>query len=431
MKIIRYPEKSEWKEIVARPAFETRSLEAAVSKILEDVRAEGDAAVRRFTKQFDRADLENFAVSENEFARAEQEISADLKAAILLAKQNIEIFHRAQIEKTEKIETAKGVICWRESRAIEKVGLYVPGGTAPLFSTVLMLGVPAQLAGCREIVLCTPPNADGEIHPAILFAAQVCGIEKVFKIGGVQAVGAMAFGTVSVPKVYKIFGTGNQYVTAAKQLVAREGTALDMPAGPSEVAILADETAVPAFVAADLLSQAEHGADSQVLLVTTDEAVIKNVLAELLTQLEELPRRDLAAQALTNSTAILTKNTDDAIELLNLYAAEHLILACRDDEAIARKIENAGSVFLGNYSCESAGDYASGTNHTLPTNGFANVYSGVSLDSFLKKITFQKLSAEGILSIGRAIETMAEAEGLQAHKNAVTLRWRQISENGF
>ena len=428
MKTIRYPEKSSWHEIVERPAFETQNLEAAVSEILDDVRSNGDAAVRKYTRIFDKAELENFAATEDEFARAEAEISAELKSAILLAKGNIEIFHRAQIEKVEKIETSAGVTCWRESRAIERVGLYIPGGTAPLFSTVLMLGVPAQIAGCKEIVLCSPPSENGAVHPAILFAARLCGIERVFKIGGVQAVGAMAYGTKTIPKVYKIFGPGNQYVTCAKQMVARAGVALDMPAGPSEVAILADETCVRAFVAADLLSQAEHGADSQVLLVSTNEDVIAEVLGEIEAQIGELPRHGIAGQALQNSRAVLLGNLDEAIDLLNEYAAEHLILACADDEKIAARIVSAGSVFLGNYSCEAAGDYASGTNHTLPTNGFAHTYSGVSLDSFVKKITFQKLTAEGLNSIGAAIETMAEAENLQAHKNAVTLRLRQIAK---
>ena len=426
MQVIRYPEKSEWKEIVARPTFETASLESIVSNILDDVRLNGDTALRHYTAQFDKAEIEDFAVSKSEFDEAEKQISAELKAAILHAKENLEIFHRSQIEKPERIETTSGVVCWRESRAIERVGLYIPGGTAPLFSTVLMLGVPARIAGCGETVLCSPPNAAGKIHPAILFAARVCDATRVFKVGGVQAIAAMAYGTETVPQVYKIFGPGNQFVTAAKQMVARTGTALDMPAGPSEVAILADDTAVPAFVAADLLSQAEHGADSQVLFVTTEEKMIEPVLRELESQLNRLPRRDLTAQALENSRAVLVKNTDEAIELLNEYAPEHLILACQNDEGIAAKVVNAGSVFLGNYSCESAGDYASGTNHTLPTNGAARTFSGVSVDSFVKKITFQKLSAEGIKNLGATIETMAAAEGLEAHKNAVTLRLKEL-----
>jgi histidinol dehydrogenase len=426
MQIIRYPKKSEWKDIIARPTFETASLESIVSNILDDVKLNGDRALRRYTAQFDKAEIEDFAVSESEFEEAESLISGELKAAILHAKENLEIFHCSHIEKPERIETTPGVICWRESRAIERVGLYIPGGTAPLFSTVLMLAVPARIAGCGEIVLCSPPDSTGKIHPAILFAARVCGATKVFKVGGVQAIAAMAYGTQTVSQVYKIFGPGNQFVTCAKQMVARKGVALDMPAGPSEVAVLADETAVPAFVAADLLSQAEHGADSQVLLVTTEEKIIEPVLRELENQLNRLPRRDLTAQALENSRTVLVKNTEEAIELLNEYAPEHLILACRDDEQIATQVVNAGSVFLGNYSCESAGDYASGTNHTLPTNGAARTFSGVSVDSFVKKITFQKLSAEGIKNLGATIETMAAAEGLEAHKNAVTLRLKEL-----
>ncbi|MDQ4119982.1 MAG: histidinol dehydrogenase [Acidobacteriota bacterium] len=428
MQVIRYPEKSEWKDIVRRPTFETASLESIVTSILDDVKLNGDSALRRYTARFDKAEIEDFAVSESEFDEAENSISAELKQAILHAKENLEKFHRSQIEKPEKIETTPGVVCWRESRAIERVGLYIPGGTAPLFSTVLMLAIPARIAGCEEIVLCSPPDTAGKIHPAILFSARVCGATKIFKVGGVQAIAAMAYGTETVRQVYKIFGPGNQFVTAAKQMVAREGTALDMPAGPSEVAVLADETAVPAFVAADLLSQAEHGADSQVLFVTTEEKMIEPVLRELENQLNALPRRDLTAQALENSRTILVKNPNEAIELLNEYAPEHLILACRDDEQIAAKIVNAGSVFLGNYSCESAGDYASGTNHTLPTNAAARTYSGVSVDSFVKKITFQKLSAEGIKNLGATIETMAAAEGLEAHKNAVTLRLKEVAQ---
>lgn len=428
MQIYRYPEKSKWAEIVTRPAIEIADLESLVAPILENVRRNGDAALREYTRKFDRAEIADFAVSETEFAAAENLISEDLKAAIFAAKQNIEIFHRSQIEKPERVETTAGVICWRENRPIERVGLYVPGGTAPLFSTVLMLGVPAKLAGCEETILCSPPNEKGEIHPAILFAAKACGITKVFKIGGAQAVAAMAYGTETIPRVYKIFGPGNQFVTLAKQLVSREAVALDMPAGPSEVAVLADDSSVPAFVAADLLSQAEHGADSQVLLVTTNENVIEPILQELEKQLNVLSRRETTAQALENSRVVLVENSGEAIDLLNEYAPEHLILACRNDEEIAAKIVNAGSVFLGNYSCESAGDYVSGTNHTLPTNGFARTYSGVSIDSFVKKITFQKLSANGIRNLGATIETLAAAEGLDAHKNAVTLRLQSLGK---
>ena len=423
MKTIKYPKQSEWQEILKRPAMNVDSLESIVSSVLSDIKANGDTSVKKYTLQFDKIAVDNLLVTEAEFIEAEKNVSSMLKAAIQLAKSNIEKFHIAQKEEVQIIETIEGVKCWRKSVAIEKVGLYIPGGSAPLFSTILMLGVPAQLAGCKEIVLCTPPNgADAKINAAILYTAKLIGITKVFKIGGVQAIGAMAYGTESVPKVYKIFGPGNQYVTCAKQLINKSGVAIDMPAGPSEVAVLADETCVPAFVAADLLSQAEHGADSQVILVSENEKVIADVQLELQKQLELLPRKELAAKALNNSTAILVKNNNEAIDLLNEYAPEHLIIACKNDEELAQKVINAGSVFLGNYSCESAGDYASGTNHTLPTNGYAKAYSGVSLDSFVKKITFQKLSKTGIQNIGNAIELMAAAEGLDAHKNAVTLR---------
>jgi histidinol dehydrogenase len=423
MKTIKYPKQSEWQGILKRPAINIDSLESIVSSVLSDIKTNGDTAVKKYTLQFDKATVDNLLVTEAEFIEAEKNVSSELKAAILLAKSNIEKFHTAQKEEVKIIETIEGVKCWRKSVAIEKVGLYIPGGSAPLFSTILMLGVPAKLAGCREIILSTPPNgADAKINAAILYTAKLIGITKVFKIGGVQAIGAMAYGTDSVPKVYKIFGPGNQYVTCAKQLINKSGVAIDMPAGPSEVAVLADETCVPAFVAADLLSQAEHGADSQVILVSENEKVITDVQHELEKQLELLPRKELAAKALNNSTAILVKNNNEAIDLLNEYAPEHLIIACKNDEELAQKVINAGSVFLGNYSCESAGDYASGTNHTLPTNGYAKAYSGVSLDSFVKKITFQKLSKTGIENIGKAIELMAEAEGLDAHKNAVTLR---------
>lgn len=422
MKLIKYPEKETWKDILQRPAIDTNSLEATVQSVLSDIKANGQAAVRKYTLQFDKVDIETILVTTDEFSIAEKLISNDLKNAIHLAKKNIEKFHSAQKEEVKIIETMPGVTCWRKSIAIQKVGLYIPGGTAPLFSTILMLGVPAKLVGCAEIILCTPPDINGNINPAILYTAQLIGITKVFKIGGVQAIGAMAYGTELVPQVYKIFGPGNQYVTCAKQLINKQGVAIDMPAGPSEVAVLADDTCIPAFVAADLLSQAEHGSDSQVILVSTNENVIKNIQAEIETQLAALPRKDFASKALANSKAILLKTNEDAIKLLNEYAPEHLIIACADDEILAEKIINAGSVFLGNYSCESAGDYASGTNHTLPTNGYAKAYSGVSLDSFVKKITYQKLSKKGIHNIGPAIELMAEAEGLQAHKNAVTVR---------
>lgn len=422
MKTVKYPNRTEWTALLKRPAMNVASLESIVSSVLSDIKANGDVAVKKYTLQFDKVAVENLLVTETEFIQAEKNVSLELKAAIQLAKANIEKFHIAQKEESKIIETVEGVKCWRKSVAIEKVGLYIPGGSAPLFSTILMLGVPAQLAGCKEIVLCTPPNSDGEINSAILYTAKLIGISKVFKIGGVQAIGAMAFGTETVPKVYKIFGPGNQYVTCAKQLINKEGVAIDMPAGPSEVAVLADETCVPEFVAADLLSQAEHGADSQVILVSDNETVIANIQTELEKQLALLPRKELTAKALDNSKAILVKDKNEAIDLLNEYAPEHLIIACKEEEKLAEKVINAGSVFLGNYSCESAGDYASGTNHTLPTNGYAKAYSGVSLDSFVKKITFQKLTKKGIQNIGKAIEVMAEAEGLQAHKNAVTLR---------
>ena len=426
MKIIRYPKKEDWQEILARPVFETKSLERHVENILNGVKKDGDDAVRHFTKILDKVELDDFAVSKAEFAEADAQVSAELKSAILIAKANIEKFHAAQSQKSEIIETTKGVFCWRKSVAIEKVGLYIPAGTAPLFSTVLMLVVPAKLAGCREIILCSPPDSAGKINPAILYTAKLCGATKIFKIGGVQAVGAMAYGTETVPQVYKIFGPGNQFVTEAKQQVSQTGTAIDMPAGPSEVAVLADETCYPSFVAADLLAQAEHGVDSQVLLVTTSESVIAETLIEVEKQLAQLPRQAIAEKSLGNSKAILAKDLDEAIEILNEYAAEHLVIATENADEVAEKIINAGSIFIGNLSCESAGDYASGTNHTLPTNGFAKAFSGVSLDSFVKQITFQKLTADGIKNLGRTIECMAEAEGLEAHKNAVSLRLKEV-----
>ncbi|HLM60972.1 MAG TPA: histidinol dehydrogenase [Pyrinomonadaceae bacterium] len=427
MQIIKYPKRETWAEILERPGFETKSMERHVQNILNYVKKDGDEAIRHFTKALDKVELEDFAVGEQEYIEAEQRVSAELKAAIQTAKANIEKFHRAQIEKPEIIETTPGVFCWRKSVPIERVGLYIPAGTAPLFSTVLMLAAPAKLAGCREIVLCSPPAENGEINAAILYSARLCGTTKVFKIGGVHGIGAMAFGTESVPRCYKIFGPGNQFVTEAKQQVAQFGTAIDMPAGPSEVAVLADETCVPAFAAADLLSQAEHGIDSQVLLVTTSEKVIEETLPEIDRQLAVLPRRAIAEKSLENSKAILVESMDEAIELLNEYAAEHLIIAAENADDLAEKVINAGSVFIGNYSCESAGDYASGTNHTLPTNGYAKAFSGVSMDSFVKKITFQKLTAEGVRNLGNAVELMAEAESLQAHKNAISIRLAAIS----
>jgi histidinol dehydrogenase len=422
MKEIRYPSKSEWPAILARPVFDNSTLQEKVKSVLDRVKLEGDSAVRAFTNQFDGVELREFLVSDSEFAEAEILIPDDLKAAIEIAGNNIRSFHSAQYVPEQKIETMPGVFCWRKSVGIEKVGLYIPGGTAPLFSTILMLGIPAKLAGCQEVILCSPPNKEGKLHPAILFAAKLVGIDKVFKIGGVQAIGAMAYGTETIPEVYKIFGPGNQYVTCAKQLIQQQGIAIDMPAGPSEVCVLADDTANASFVAADLLSQAEHGADSQVLLVTTSEKLIAEVQVELANQLINLTRNDLASKSLINSTAILISDISIAINLVNAYAPEHLILSCSDAEVLSERVINAGSIFLGNYSPESVGDYASGTNHTLPTNGFARAYSGVSLDSFVKKISFQQLTPEGLANISKTVELMAIAEGLDAHANAVRVR---------
>ncbi|MEI8135980.1 MAG: histidinol dehydrogenase [Bacteroidota bacterium] len=425
METIKYPNKSEWIGLLKRPALDTLSLEKTVNEVLSEVQKNGDAAVKEFTLKFDKANIEDTLVSATDFIEAEKTCSPKLKAAIQLAKNNIEKFHASQKEEIKYIETVAGVKCWRKSVGIEKVGLYIPGGSAPLFSTILMLGVPAKLAGCKEIILCSPPNKEGKVNSAILYAAKLVGITKLFKIGGVQAIAAMAYGTETVPKVNKIFGPGNQYVTCAKQLVNKNGTAIDMPAGPSELAIIADETCVPEFVAADLLSQAEHGEDSQVILISTHEKIISDIKIEAYKQLNLLPRKITATKALENSKAFLVKEISVAIDLINEYAPEHLIIACKNDEDLSEKILNAGSIFLGNYSCESAGDYASGTNHALPTNGYAKAYSGVSLDSFVKKITVQKITQQGINLIGPAIELMAEAEGLQAHKNAVTLRLKK------
>jgi len=430
MKIIRYPKKEMWPEILARPVLEMKALEAVVRAIVEEVEREGDRAVRRLTEKFDRVVLDDLRVSPEEFAEAEERVPADLKEAIGTARANIEKFHAAQVEVSFEIETFPGVFCRRKAVPIERVGLYVPGGTTPLFSTVLMLAVPAGLAGCGRVVICTPPAPDGRINDVILYTAAVCGVSEVFRIGGAQAIAALACGTETVPRVFKIFGPGNQYVTAAKQFVAQRGVAIDMPAGPSEIAVFADGTAVPAFVAADLLSQAEHGTDSQVLLVSTSEKVIGESLFELEKQLAVLPRRRIAAEAIKNSKAVLVADEGSALELLNEYAAEHLILAVENAGETAEKIINAGSVFLGNYSCEAAGDYASGTNHTLPTNGFAKAFSGVSLESFQKKITFQQLTAEGIRNLGPVIERLAAAEQLEAHKNAVTLRLKEVTGDG-
>jgi histidinol dehydrogenase len=422
MKIIKYPLKSDWAKLLTRPAVDVHSLETIVKNVLLDVKQNGDAAVKKYTLQFDKVSIDDTLVTSEEFEAAENSVTTELKEAIQLAKNNIEKFHAAQKEDVKVIETVKGVTCWRKSVAIEKVGLYIPGGSAPLFSTILMLGVPAKLAGCNEIMLASPPDKEGKLPPALLYTAKLTGINKVYKVGGVQAIAAMAYGTATIPKVYKIFGPGNQYVTCAKQLIAKEGVAIDMPAGPSELAIIADDSCVPEFAAADLLSQAEHGADSQVIFVSADESVINAVKVELDKQLSLLPRKEIAEKAIVNSLFILVKLLNEGMDLLNEYAPEHLIIACKNSEVLAEKVKNAGSVFIGNYSCESAGDYASGTNHTLPTNGYSKAYSGVSLDSFVKKITFQQLTKQGLSLIGNAIEQMAEAEGLQAHKNAVTIR---------
>lgn len=422
MNIIRYPKREQWAEICRRPHLDTTQLQQTVGSVLADVKARGDQAVIDYEKQFDHCTLTSLAVTEQEIEEAEQQVGPDLKAAITMAHENIHKFHASQKFAGQQVETRPGVVCWQKSVAIEKVGLYIPGGTAPLFSTVLMLATPAKIAGCREIVLCTPPNREGHINPAILVAARVAGVSRIFKAGGVQAIGAMAYGTESVPKVFKIFGPGNQYVMAAKQQVSLGDTAIDMPAGPSEVCVLADETANPAFVAADLLSQAEHGIDSQVLLVTTSEQTLTQVQQEVDRQLTVLPRKEIAEKALENSRVVLVGSTEEMMMLSNAYAPEHLIIQTRDYEQMAAQVINAGSVFLGPYACESAGDYASGTNHTLPTHGYATTYSGVNLDSYCRKITFQHLTEEGIRQIGHAVELMAEAEQLDAHKNAMTIR---------
>lgn len=422
MKVIRYPERAEWTSLLERPHIDMTALYATVNTVLTDVRTRGDRAVLDYEEKFDRVSLSSLQVTEAEMEAAEQLVPEELKDALRQAERNIATFHEAQRFQGKKIETAPGVVCWQKAVPIEKVGLYIPGGTAPLFSTVLMLAVPARLAGCREIVLCTPPDREGRVNPAILHAARLAGVHRIFKAGGVQAIGAMAYGTETVPKVYKIFGPGNQYVMAAKQQVSLHEVAIDMPAGPSEVLVVADEKANPVFVAADLLSQAEHGADSQVLLVTTSDRMLERVREEVQVQLEKLPRRELAVRSLEHSKLILVHSMEEAMELANAYAPEHLILEVEDYTSLSEKVVNAGSVFMGAYTPESAGDYASGTNHTLPTSGYARAYSGVNLDSFVRKITFQDLSPEGIRNIGPAIEKLASGEQLDAHKNAVTLR---------
>ncbi len=421
MKEFKFPEKEEWGNILKRPTSDIADIEDKVIPILEEVRLNGDEALRKFALSFDNILLNEFEVASAEIDSAEAKLSKELKEAIQVAKNNITQFHQAQIQDPVIIETMPGVQCWRKSVGIQKVGIYIPGGTAPLFSTVLMLGIPAKLAGCEEIILCSPSN-----HPAILYAAKLVGVTRVFRVGGAQAVAAMAYGTQSIPQVYKIFGPGNQFVTAAKQLISKEGVAIDMPAGPSEVAVFADDSAVPSFVAADLLSQAEHGYDSQVVMVTTSDTFLSNVKEEVSRQLEGLPRKDFASKSLENSKAILVKDRREGVEILNEYAAEHLILSVENAEEISEQIVNAGSIFLGNYTPESCGDYASGTNHTLPTNGFAKAYSGVSLDSFVKKITYQKITKEGLVNLGPHVQEMAESESLHGHANAVKVRLDSI-----
>ena len=428
MNIIKYPKRDSWKTITERPHLDVSELNATVKSVLDDIRERGDKAVIDYEERFDHVALSSLQVTDEEIDEAVGSISKDLYDALVLAHHNIEAFHRSQVFESKKVETAKGVTCWQKAVAIERVGLYIPGGTAPLFSTVLMLATPAKIAGCKNIVLCTPPNREGKVNPAILAAARIAGVSQIFKAGGVQAIGAMAYGTESVPKVYKIFGPGNQFVMAAKQQVSLHDVAIDMPAGPSEVCVIADGNSNAEFVAADLLSQAEHGIDSQVILICTSETKMQAIIDEVKTQLEKLPRKDIAAKTLENSNFVLVDNTLEAMELSNEYAPEHLIIATDDYEQLAGQVVNAGSVFLGKYACESAGDYASGTNHTLPTHGYATAYNGVNLDSYMRKVTFQHLSEDGIKSIGKAVELMAENEQLHAHKNAMTCRLASLEE---
>ena len=428
MKIIKYPRKEEWNQLVERPHLDVSQLNATVENVLKDVRQNGDKAVMAYEEKFDHATLSSIAVTEAEIDEAMTMVSEELLDALKIAHHNISKFHESQKFEGDKVETCKGVSCWQKSVPIEKVGLYIPGGTAPLFSTVLMLATPAKIAGCREIVLCTPPNREGRVNPAILAAARIAGVSRIFKAGGVQAIGAMAYGTESVPKVFKIFGPGNQYVMAAKQQVSLHDVAIDMPAGPSEVCVIADETSHPDFVAADLLSQAEHGIDSQVFLITTSEEILQKVQQEIHRQVELLPRKDIAMKSLDNSELVLVHDKQEAMELCNLYAPEHLVISTDDNAQLAEQVINAGSVFLGHYACESAGDYASGTNHTLPTHGYAVAYNGVNLDSYCRKVTFQHLTEEGIRSIGHAVEVMAENEQLQAHRNAMTVRIQSLNK---
>ncbi len=426
MNIVRFPKKEDYAKICERPHLDVSQLNATVSAVLSDIKERGDAAVKDYEAKFDKVQLDSLVVSAEEMQEAESLVSAELMSALVLAHKNIAAFHESQRFVGKKVETASGVTCWQKACAIEKVGLYIPGGTAPLFSTVLMLATPAKIAGCKEIVLCTPPNREGKVHPAILMAAKVAGVSKIFKAGGVQAIGAMAYGTESVPKVYKIFGPGNQYVMSAKQQVSLHDVAIDMPAGPSEVCVIADETSNPVFVAADLLSQAEHGIDSQVIFITTSEDMLVSVMKETEKQLAVLPRRDIAEKSLQNSQYVLVGSKEEAMALSNTYAPEHLIIATEDYEQLADQVINAGSVFLGSYACESAGDYASGTNHTLPTHGYALAYNGVNLDSYIRKVTFQHLSEEGVCSIGPSVVCMAENEQLEAHANAMRVRLKQV-----
>lgn len=426
MKIVKYPERSDWQRLLERPYIDVSKLNGTVADILDDVRKNGDDAVRRYEAKFDGVSLASLAVTEEELDSAVNEVSGELKSAIELAHSNIEKFHISQRMTVHKVETAPGVCCWQKGVAIQKIGLYIPGGTAPLFSTVLMLATPAKIAGCEDIILCTPPNKEGKVNPAILVAAKVAGVNRIYKIGGVQAIGAMAYGTETVPKVYKIFGPGNRFVMTAKQQVSLSDVAIDMPAGPSEVCVIADDSSNAEFVAADLLSQAEHGTDSQVLLISTSESMAEKVIKEIDRQMALLPRRNIAAQALENSICIVAHDSSEAMDISNAYAPEHLVIATEDYDELADKVVNAGSVFLGRYACESAGDYASGTNHTLPTHGYAMAYNGVNLDSYIRKITFQHITPEGVRSIGRAVEVMAENEMLDAHKNAMTVRLKNI-----
>ena len=426
MKFVSYPKIEDWQDLLKRPTQTVEDIEDTVKQIFSEVDSKGDEAIKKYTELFDGIKLNQLEVSNLEIKESESLVSEELKQAITLAKSNIELFHKAQRTQKIEVETTQGVRCWQEKRPIQKVGLYIPGGTAPLFSTILMLAVPALIAGCEEIVLCTPPDKEGKINPAILYTANLCGISKIYKVGGIQAIAGMTFGTESISKVYKIFGPGNQFVTVAKQLATKFNVAIDMPAGPSELLVVADDTANAAFVASDLLSQAEHGKDSQVILVSTSMNLIKDVEAEISNQLKELPRKNIAEVAIKHSKSILVKDNVEALDLINTYGPEHFIVCTKDNDFFVNGIQNAGSVFIGNYTPESAGDYASGTNHTLPTNGYAKQYSGVNLDSFMKSMTFQEISKTGIQNIGNAIELMAEAEGLQAHKNAVTLRLKSL-----